>query len=381
MALGAALFWLAGTPTAGICAAGDRSRTEADLKAISTQIEKIRAQAARDAVERDKASQTLRSAEVSAAQARAELEELRRQRATHAANRADLARRRAESESTLKDTREALASQLRAAYVIGRDEPLKLLLNQKDPARAGRMFAYYGYFGRMRADQISRVNAAIGEIAELDNALAAEDERLAALEKEQKSQVADLDRARKERRQVLASLDSESKSRERSLQRLQRQQASLEKLMKDLGTALKSYPPDNSTAFGRLRGKLDWPVGGKLVAGFGQTRAGGVKWSGMLVSTERGSPVRAIAGGRVAYADWLPGLGLLVIVDHGEGYMSLYAHNDRLAKQAGAQISAGDVVANAGDSGGRSQPELYFEIRKGGKPVDPRPWMASASPR
>ena len=121
-------------------------------------------------------------------------------------------------------------------------------------------------------------------------------------------------------------------------------------------------------------------MSGHLVARFGETRAGGVHWDGVLVATERGTPVKAVYAGRVIYADWLPGLGLLTIVDHGDGYLSLYGHNERLYKAVGEQVTAGDTIAAAGDSGGSSRPELYFEIRKGGKPVDPRPWFRAPDP-
>jgi septal ring factor EnvC (AmiA/AmiB activator) len=143
---------------------------------------------------------------------------------------------------------------------------------------------------------------------------------------------------------------------------------------------MEKFPIDNNDAFAHLRGKLAWPVNGKLLARFGETRAGGVKWDGVLVGTERGAPVRAVYGGRVIYADWLPGLGLLTIVDHGEGYMSLYGHNERLYKAVGERVNAGDTLGSAGDSGGSNRPELYFEIRKAGKAVDPRPWFKASEP-
>jgi murein hydrolase activator len=154
----------------------------------------------------------------------------------------------------------------------------------------------------------------------------------------------------------------------------------LEKLLRELRAAMERYPVEGNDAFAHLRGKLAWPVSGRVVARFGETRAGGVKWDGVLVATERGAPVRAIYQGRVIYADWLPGLGLLTIVDHGDGYMSLYGHNERLYKAVGDRVAAGDPIASAGDSGGSAKPELYFEIRKGGKPVDPRPWFKAGAP-
>jgi septal ring factor EnvC (AmiA/AmiB activator) len=180
---------------------------------------------------------------------------------------------------------------------------------------------------------------------------------------------------------VLASLQSEARERAQSLERMKREQGALEKLLKELKRAMQKFPPaDTNSAFGRLRGKLAWPVEGKLAASFGDIRAGGMKWEGVLVSAERGSAVRAIYQGRVVYADWLPGLGLLTIVDHGDGYLSLYGHNDRLYKAAGERVAAGEPIAAAGDSGGRTRPEVYFEIRKNGRPVDPRPWFKSDKP-
>ena len=153
-----------------------------------------------------------------------------------------------------------------------------------------------------------------------------------------------------------------------------------DRLTRELRAAMERFPVEGNDAFMRLRGKLAWPVNGHLVARFGDTRAGGVHWDGVLVATERGAPVKAVCQGRVIYADWLPGLGLLAIVDHGDGYLSLYGHNERLYKAAGEQVAAGDTIAAAGDSGGSPRPELYFEIRKGGKPVDPRPWFRAPDP-
>jgi len=144
--------------------------------------------------------------------------------------------------------------------------------------------------------------------------------------------------------------------------------------------AIERFPPDNNTDFGRLRGRLAWPIQGRLVARFGEARGGTLRWDGVLLSVERGAEVRAVYSGRVVYSDWLQGLGLLIIVDHGDGYWSLYGHNDRLFKAVGDRVSSGEPIAAAGDSGGRAQPELYFEIRKGGKPVDPGPWFRSNRP-
>jgi septal ring factor EnvC (AmiA/AmiB activator) len=356
-------------------------QTQAELRALRQMIEQITRQVSRDALERDRLSASLRSAELALGGARAELERLSREYADRSARRAALTQESLRQQQALADERAALAGQLRAAYMIGREEPLKLLLNQQDPLHSGRLFTYYRYFGRQRADQIADIQAHLRRLDQLDAELAQQQTELTDLQGAQQAQLQQLERARDERQRVLASLTAEARSREQSLARLQAQQADLERLMSQLNRSLKAVaPPDVATAFGRLRGQLGWPVAGRLTAAFGDKRAADVKWEGVVIATERDAPVRAVAGGRVVYADWLPGLGLLVIVDHGEGYLSLYGHNDRLFKAAGEPVAAGEVIAAAGDTGGRAEPELYFEIRRAGRPVDPSPWFRQRSP-
>ena len=357
------------------------ARTELELKALRSQIERITREASRDALEHDRASRSLRDAEVALGSARSELTRLRAEVADRETQRTRLAQQRAQQQTELARAREALAAQLRAAYMIGQQEPLKLLLNQRDPLAGSRLLNYYQYFGRARADQLERISAALARIDAIDADLGAEQARLTALKSEQQVQLTQAEQARDARQKALATVDQEAQSRSQSLARLKAQQADLEKLLAELSRSLKStQPPDNVTAFGHLRGALGWPVTGRLVARFGDRRASGVRWDGLLIATERDSPVKAVSAGRVVYADWLPGLGLLVIVDHGEGYLSLYGHNDKLYKAVGEPVSAGEMIAASGDSGGRDQPELYFEIRRDGKPVDPRPWFRQSAP-
>ena len=358
----------------------DARKAEAELQAVKSEIERITRQVSLEQVERDRLTQELRTSELSVGKLRDALSGVRSERAARAARRAALTAEQQVREAEVQRNRAALAGQLRAAYLIGRQEPLKLLLNQKDPALAGRMFAYYSYFGRARAGQIKLIEDDLQRLAQLDGELAAEDQALAQLEKQQRAQLHELEHARTQRSHVLASLEAQSHTRAQSLERLRSQQAGLEKLLHELRTAMERFPLEGNDAFARLRGKLAWPVSGRLVARFGDARAGGVHWDGVLVATERGAPVKAVCQGRVIYADWLPGLGLLTIVDHGDGYLSLYGHNERLYKAAGEPVAAGEAIAAAGDSGGSSRPELYFEIRKGGKPVDPRPWFRAADP-
>jgi len=358
----------------------DARKAEEQLQAVKAEIERVTREVSAEQVERDRLTRDLRGAELAVAHARDALAEVRHERAEDAARRTALATEKRTRERQLEENRAALAGQMRAAYLIGRQEPFKLLLNQKDPALAGRMFAYYSYFGRARAGQIRLIEDDVRRLAELDAELEAEDAKLAELEKEQRAQLGDLEQARERRNRVLVSLEAQSRSRAQNLERLRAQQSGLEKLVRELRAAMERFPVEGNDAFTRLRGKLAWPVSGHLVARFGDTRAGGVRWDGVLVATERGAPVKAVCQGRVIYADWLPGLGLLAIVDHGDGYLSLYGHNERLYKAAGEPVAAGDTIAAAGDSGGSPRPELYFEIRKGGKPVDPRPWFRAPDP-
>jgi septal ring factor EnvC (AmiA/AmiB activator) len=358
----------------------DARKAEEQLQAVKTEIERITREVSAEQVERDRLTRELRGAELQVGRARDALADVRHQRAEDAARRAALAAEKRTRETQLEQNRTALAGQMRAAYLIGRQEPFKLLLNQKDPALAGRMFAYYSYFGRARAGQIHLIEDDVRRLGELDAELEAEDAKLAELEKEQRAQLNELEQARERRGHVLVSLEAQSRSRAQNLERLRAQQSGLEKLVRELRAAMERFPVEGNDAFTRLRGKLAWPVNGRLVARFGDTRAGGVRWDGVLVATERGAPVKAVCQGRVIYADWLPGLGLLAIVDHGDGYLSLYGHNERLYKTVGEQVAAGDTIAAAGDSGGSPRPELYFEIRRGGKPVDPRPWFKAPDP-
>jgi septal ring factor EnvC (AmiA/AmiB activator) len=369
-----------GTAPGGL-AQDRKARTEADLEAVNARIERVRQQVQRDAVEKDRLNKDLRAAERSVSDARSALAKVQRERSECAADLARLSKERAQRESEREKTRESLAAQLRAAYLMGRNEPLKLLLNQRNPAEFGRNLAYYGYLGRLRADQINAINANIADIDELSAKIEEEEALLAKLEEERAAGLAELDTARKLRGRVLANLERESRNRAASLKRLEQQQEQLERLLRDLNRALAdSSQVDPNDPFAKLRGKLAWPVAGRLTARFGETRAGTVRWNGLMIAADRGSPVKAVHGGRVVYADWLPGMGLLIIVDHGGGYLSLYGHNETLFRQAGSTVQGGDTIAAAGDSGGRSQSGLYFEIRRAGKPVDPRPWFRSPAP-
>jgi len=353
------------------------AQKEAELKKVNARIEKVRKAVNEDIEKRDRLSAELRDAELGVQSARRQLEELRLQRIASDARRDELEREQAERERQLAAERGALAGELRAAYVNGREEQLKMLLNQQDPASFGRMLAYYGYFGRARAERIAGITAQLERLAALKEEIAAETERLAELEARQEQEVAALKKAQSRRSSAVASIETQIKSRGGEIKRLQSQARSLEKLIAELRKALESVPVAKKAPFEPLRGKLPWPVQqGKVLARYGQPRAGGsLRWQGMLIGTDRGARVRAPFEGRVVYADWLPGMGLMLVLDHGGGYLSLYGHNEEVFRKVGDAVAAGDVIGSVGDSGGHNQPALYFEVRRGREPVNPENWL------
>lgn len=352
---------------------------EQELKAVRERIENLQRSMRRDTNRRDALSGQLRDAEENVRSARDKLGDLRKRLAESDKNLEAIAADRRTSEAALREQRDVLAAELRTAYVGGQQEQFKLLLSQEDPAVLGRMLVYYSYFGRARASKITEIQGIVAELDEAARAEAAERERLAALEAEGRQQLSAVDAARDERSRALKAMNAQIRTRSDSIAKLKREAASLEKLIADLRKAMSDLPPTGGQGFEKVRGRLTWPVAGKITARFGQARGGGLVWNGVQIEAPRGTPVKALYDGRVAFADWLPGMGLLVIVDHG-GYMSLYAHNEQLYKAVGDRVQAGEAIATVGDTGGRSQPGLYLEIRRGAKAIDPVPWFRRPSP-
>ena len=367
------------------------AQKEAELKKLNQRIEKVRKSVNADVQKRDKLSVQLREAELGVQAARKELDEIRAQRLATEARLRELQAEQAQREKELDGERNALAGELRTAYVNGREEQLKLLLNQEDPASFGRLLAYYGYFGRARADRIRGIQDKLEHLALVREKIVAEQARIDTLEQSRAARVADLKASQDQRAKAVSAIDKSIKSRGGELKRLQSQAKGLEKLISELRKAIEkaqaAQPARKGSSGGSaiakqapfepLRGKLPWPVqDGKLIARFGQPRAGGsMRWQGMLIGTDRGARVRAPFAGRVVYGDWLPGMGLMLVIDHGGGYMSLYGHNEELFRKVGDAVAAGDVIGAVGDSGGHSQPALYFEVRRGKTPVDPQTWL------
>ena len=348
---------------------------EADLKRVQQRIEQLQRSVREDVARKDRMAANLRASEEQVAAARRRLDEVRGRIRDSDRKIRELEEERGRQQGRLEAQRDELAAALRSAYVTGKEEHLKLLLSQKDPAALGRMLIYYSYLGKARAGRIAEIEDAVARIEALTIEETAERGRLAALEQESERELAAVDAARAERERAVAEVRGRIKSNKDAIAKLKREAQALEKLIADLRKALEQAPAPSGQPFERVRGKLPWPVPGRIVAGFGQSRGGGLKWNGVLIATERGTQVRAPYAGRVVYSDWLPGLGLLLIIDHGGGYMTLYGHNEQLYKAVGEAVTAGEVIATVGDSGGQARPELYLEVRKGTAAQDPRRWF------
>ncbi len=277
----------------------------------------------------------------------------------------------------LATQRELLANQVRAAYAIGRQEYLKLLLNQEDPAAAGRVFTYYEYFNRARSTRIASVTETLNKLQSVQRAIEEETAQLTRLRDEQQRDKDDLQQAHRGRAAVMAKLDSEIRTGDQELARLLEDERELERVIAAITEALADVPVEleRGASFAASRGKLTWPTGGPVEQLFGTRREKSrVTWNGVIINAVEGHEVRAVARGRVAFADWLRGYGLLLIIDHGNGYMTLYGHAQSLFKEAGDWVESDELIATVGRSGGRTAAGLYFEIRHNGKPVNPVQW-------
>jgi len=350
----------------------------ARLQQLRERMGSLQKELERDADRRDNEAAQLREAEQQAAAAAAELRRTRIAIADHRRRLDALGADKRNSESRLDSGRTDLAVQVRAAYLGGRQERLRMLLNQQDPALLGRMLVYYRYLSEFRAGQIEAVVAELSRLVAVERELVVATRELEELENKRRRKVAKVDQARETRAAALSRLDARIEDNAQEVARLQSEEQTLLRLLEELQQALEDLPGAQREPFAEQRGKLAWPVKGSLLHDFGQPRAGGsLRWNGVMVSAERGAEVRAVYHGRVAYADWLPGMGLLLVIEHGDDYLSLYGHNDVLFKQIGDWVQPGEVIAAAGDSGGRTRAALYFEIRRGKRPQDPHRWFGA----
>jgi septal ring factor EnvC (AmiA/AmiB activator) len=275
-----------------------------------------------------------------------------------------------------------LAEQVYAAFTLGRQEKVKLLFSQQDPQTLQRNLVYYQYFSNARVDLINAVQNNIDKILETEELIQQarlDLERNQQILGEQKKQ---FNRDLGKRKTIIASLDKQLKKQGGNLSRLKEEATQLQNLIKSIEKIFADAPESEISrkTFAQLKGKLAWPLKGRVMKLFGRTKPQtDLRWQGVKIEAASGSHVMAVSHGRVAFSDWLRGLGNLIIIDHGNSYLSLYGHNESLFKTAGEWVEAGDVISSIGSSGGQQKPGLYFEIRKKGKPQNPTRWCKSGN--
>lgn len=283
--------------------------------------------------------------------------------------------------AALERERTALANQLRAAYALGQRNSLRILLGQEDSHRLSRIMAYYGFLNRSRLQRIRTVTQRAQRLDELTREAAEEKARLVSLARQQKETRARLVAAQRERTGLLTSLERTIATRAERVEDLRGQVREMRRLLEQLEQQARILPEANlrQEPLRRLRGRLAWPLtGASLLSRYGNPKKDGIRrWDGVVLAAKEGTEVRAIHGGQVAYADWLRGFGLLLIIAHDDDYMTLYGYNQTLLKEPGEWVGAGETIALSGSSGGRSSPGLYFAIRYRGRPLNPERWLAA----
>jgi len=268
-----------------------------------------------------------------------------------------------------------LAEQLKSAYLMGKQQRMKMLLNQQQPDRMSRVMQYYDYFNQARIDNVKALEVDMGQLLIVEERLEGEKLELASFVTEKQAENERLVTTKKQRKTILTQLSKEIKSAAEELSELKENEKRLTKLLASIRQAINDIPvlAQKNKSFKSLKGKLSWPIKGSIRNRFGSARKSG-KYDGVVIAASEGTTIRSISHGRVVYADWLRGYGLLIIVDHGSNYMSLYAFNEGLYKEVGDWVETGETIATVGVSGGQQKAGLYFSIRKNGKPVNPIHW-------
>jgi murein hydrolase activator len=356
----------------------EQSQARQKLELLRSRIGDLTTRLADELKRRDQLAARARDADLAIPEKRKALEAVQLQRQAAEKRRAQLAQEQARTQKDLDQQRVELGRQLRASYMIGRERQLQLLLNQQNPSQAGRMLAYYGYFGRLQMAQIQAIERELARMDTLQHEMQAEGEKLAALDQQARRQLQSLLAARNERGLALAALDQRVKTAGQQIAELKQQEQALDSLVANLSRVSPDYDLGPQKPFAQMKGRLPWPVVGRLSARFhqsrGASRESSVRWSGVQIDAARGAKVRAPYFGRVVYADWLQGLGLLMIIEHGAGYLTLYGHSEVLYKNVGDAVAPGDIIAGLNEA---DATPLYFEIRQGKTPLDPEAWLKS----
>ncbi|MFV8780931.1 murein hydrolase activator EnvC family protein [Microbulbifer sp. SA54] len=284
-----------------------------------------------------------------------------------------------QEEKQLEESRRSMQrrveQEVAAAYRLGRQEQIKLLLNQQDPQHIARQLRYHDYFLKQRSRVIDDYVSTLSELETVSSGIQREQDTLARERDQLEDKRRALTSAQQARQRTLDKLATQLASKSGELDKLHGDRSRLQRLVDEVGRAIANLiNPSDQTPFAKQRGRMQWPTQGRRANAFGQRRANGITWTGVTIRANEGNPVQAIHRGRVVFSDYLRGQGMLIILDHGDGYMSLYGHNQSLTRAIGEWVERGDTIAKVGNTGGLSHSGLYFEIRRHGKPQDPTAW-------
>jgi len=357
--------------------ADDKSAREKQLKTLLRKIDKLKQ--AIDVKEDNKSSYTkqLKSAERKIGKVNQQIRATDKKITAKKSELKALRATRLKHQRQLSQENDYLAEQVYAAFTLGRQERAKLLFSQQNPQALQRNLVYYQYFSNARVTLINDVQRNIDKIIATEELIRQAQLDLEQNQKSLGAQIKELKVDLGKRKTIISSLDKELKQQGGSLSMLQDEATQLQNLIKSIEEIFADAPESeiSQKAFAELKGKLAWPVKGKVKRLFGRNKPQSeLRWQGIVIEAPNGRQVKAVSHGRIAFADWLRGLGNLVIIDHGNSYLSLYGHNESLYKSAGEWVEAGDVISTIGNSGGQNKSGLYFEIRKKGRPQNPTGW-------
>jgi murein hydrolase activator len=379
---------------AGAIACGQASAADekAALGELRSRIEQAKKDLAAAEGAHSEAADQLRASETAISEANRSLRALAERQRDVRSDLRRLASDRREARDQLASEQARVGALLRARYLNGDERLLKLVLSGDNPNRIARDLTYYEYVLAAQNELVGELRAKMDRIAAVERRTREASDALANLEREARAEQARLVAQAAERRKVLASISDQISGQRHQIQTLQRDEKRLSRLVDELAKAIRSAPPPPREgaarndrvpvpgaigSFSDAKGRLRLPVRGELAGRFGAPRQGSsLTWKGVLILAPEGEEVRAVAPGRVVFADWMRGFGNLLILDHGENYLTIYGYNEAVLKKVGDTVHAGDVIATVGSTGGAGTSGLYFEIRHEGKPFDPLTWVS-----
>lgn len=389
LAAAMALFIMA--PFMMAVSAGAQAGPQDELKDIRGRIQALKKQLTESEGSKTEAADALKDSERAVSETSRKLYQISGQRREVNTALSRLQSRIRFVESNIADEQTTLGRLLYQQYVGGQSDAIKLVLNGEDPNEIARQLHYLSYVSRARAELLASLRENLANLKELTGETRRKSSELHALQSDETLQMRRLEKEKAERQRVYVKVSDDIDKSRKQLSTLKRDEERLSQLIERLAkeAARKNKKPGKrltnqalpnadmgSGPFRQLKGRLRLPVIGELMNRFGGLRQdSGLSWKGLFISAKPGRDVKAIAGGRVVYADWLRGFGNLLILDHGDGYMSLYGNNESLLKQVGEETRAGEPIAATGNSGGNPDSGLYFELRFQGKPFDPIPWV------